>query len=219
MCGTEKNFNIHDFVANFSKLPVSLVYGFDDPNDQISILKQLVLQYIFEHEPTRKVLKFTRPPAPWMNDPEVTTAKKQLPSRDASHADGNVCSASMYISAKNTYKKSLRLKKASFIKKALSSKNPKEAWETVSRIRNPPKKRIKQDPNEIFPEKWKIARVCPVPKIDNPVKEKDFRPIFILPVLSKIYEKVILLQLSEHIESTSRIYNNTQSGFRKGHST
>ena len=55
-------------------------------------------------------------------------------------------------------------------------------------------------------------------KIDNPIKEKDFRPISILPVLSKIYENVILKQLSEYIERTS-IYNSTQSGFCKGHST
>ena len=35
---------------------------------------------------------------------------------------------------------------------------------------------------EIFPDSWKMARVCPVPKIDNPINEKDFRPISILPV-------------------------------------
>ena len=39
-----------------------------------------------------------------------------------------------------------------------------------------------------------------------------------MPVLSKISEKVILKQLSDYIERTS-IYNSTQSGFRKGHST
>ena len=36
---------------------------------------------------------------------------------------------------------------------------------------------------EIFPDSWKVARVCPVPKIGNLIKEKDFRPISILPVL------------------------------------
>ena len=60
-------------------------------------------------------------------------------------------------------------------------------------------------------------RVCPVPKVDNPINEKDFRRISVLPVLSKIHEKVILKQLSGFIERTS-IYNSTQSGFRKGHS-
>ena len=69
-----------------------------------------------------------------------------------------------------------------------------------------------------FPDSWKAARVCPIPKIDNPVTVKDFRPISILPVLSKVYEKVILSQLLSYIER-SAVYNPTQSGFRKGHST
>ena len=37
---------------------------------------------------------------------------------------------------------------------------------------------------KIFPDSWKVARVCPIPKIDNPVTVTDFRPISILPVLS-----------------------------------
>ena len=72
--------------------------------------------------------------------------------------------------------------------------------------------------HELFPDKWKIGRICPVPKIDNPSRPKDYRPISILPVLSKVYEKVILCQLINHINAQN-IYNNTQSGFRKGHST
>ena len=63
-----------------------------------------------------------------------------------------------------------------------------------------------------------MARVYPVPKIDNPINKKDFRSISILLVLSKIYQKVILKQLPDFIERTS-IYNSTQSDFRKGHST
>ena len=62
-----------------------------------------------------------------------------------------------------------------------------------------------------------MARAFPVPKIDNSINEKDFQPISILQVLSKIHEKVILKKLSDYIERTS-IYNSTQSGLRKGHS-
>ena len=65
---------------------------------------------------------------------------------------------------------------------------------------------------EIFPDSWKVGRVCPVPKINNPINEKDFQPISTLPVLSKIYKKVILKQLSDYIEWTS-IYNSMQSHF------
>ena len=71
---------------------------------------------------------------------------------------------------------------------------------------------------EIFPDSWKVARVCPIPKIDNPVTVKDFQPTSILPVLSKIYKKVILSQLLNYIEK-SAFCNPTQSGFGKVHST
>ena len=71
---------------------------------------------------------------------------------------------------------------------------------------------------DIFPDSCKVARVCPVPKIVNSMKEKILRPISILPVLSQVYEKVILLQLNDYIEKSS-VYNLTQSGFCKGQST
>ena len=61
---------------------------------------------------------------------------------------------------------------------------------------------------EIFPDSWKVTRVWPVSKIDDPIHEKDFRPISILPALSKIYEKIILKQPSAYIERTS-VYNST----------
>ena len=69
-----------------------------------------------------------------------------------------------------------------------------------------------------FPDQWKISRVCPIPKISNPASLADYRPISILPILSKVFEKVILNQMIEHIEKNS-IYHPQQSGFRKGHST
>ena len=36
---------------------------------------------------------------------------------------------------------------------------------------------------EIFPKQWKISRVCPIPKTDNPTSTKDYRPISVLSVL------------------------------------
>ena len=38
---------------------------------------------------------------------------------------------------------------------------------------------------EIFPDIWRVTRVCRVPKINNPTIEKDFQPISILPVFTK----------------------------------
>ena len=68
-----------------------------------------------------------------------------------------------------------------------------------------------------FPDLWKLARVCPIPKIANPTIVKDFRPVSILPILSKVFERVILNRILNFVES--KVYNSTRSVFRKGHST
>ena len=68
-----------------------------------------------------------------------------------------------------------------------------------------------------FPGIWKIARISPIPKIVNPSQLKDYRPISILPILSKIYEKLVLQQMTKFIEK-QLIYYKHQSGYRKNHS-
>ena len=42
---------------------------------------------------------------------------------------------------------------------------------------------------EIFPEVFKSAIVIPIPKISSPKTMNDFRPISLLPIFSKIFEK------------------------------
>ena len=69
-----------------------------------------------------------------------------------------------------------------------------------------------------FPKQWKVARVHPIPKVSPPTNADEFRPISVLPIMSKIFERVILIQLCNQIEK-HHTYSSTQSGFRKGHST
>ena len=52
---------------------------------------------------------------------------------------------------------------------------------------------------KFFPNSWKIARVCQISRVDQPTV-KDSRPISVLPILSKVYERVILQQLCNFIE-------------------
>ena len=40
--------------------------------------------------------------------------------------------------------------------------------------------------NNVFPQTWKIARISPIPKTDNPSESNDYRPVAILPILSKV---------------------------------
>ena len=72
--------------------------------------------------------------------------------------------------------------------------------------------------NSMFPAVWKTSRISPIPKVDNPSGYDDYRPIAILPVLSKVFENLVLQQMQEFIYN-HRLLHDTQSGFRKSHST
>ena len=68
-----------------------------------------------------------------------------------------------------------------------------------------------------FPKQWKIARVSPVPKIDNPVSKDQLRPISVLLVLSKV-EKLVAIQMTNYADHAQLLHDRI-SAFRKGHST
>ena len=57
----EKNLNMNNYIKDFKKLPTNLVYNFDEPDDQIDILNNVINQCISNHAPTKK-LKLTRQP-------------------------------------------------------------------------------------------------------------------------------------------------------------
>ena len=69
-----------------------------------------------------------------------------------------------------------------------------------------------------FSDVWKLTRINPNPEIQLRVELKDYRPVSILPLLSKIYQRVLLEQISNFTEK-ELIYHHYQSGYRKNHST
>ncbi|RVE43482.1 hypothetical protein evm_011880 [Chilo suppressalis] len=69
-----------------------------------------------------------------------------------------------------------------------------------------------------FPRIWKDAQVIPLTKKSNPDCMSDFRPISILPFLSKVLERLIHNQISEYLR-VNNLLNPIQSGFPPGHST
>ena len=69
-----------------------------------------------------------------------------------------------------------------------------------------------------FPEAWKIARISPIPKVNQPKTEQDHRPISILPALSKVFERLVSHQVNAYIKDLA-LFNDSITGFRKGHST
>ena len=63
-----------------------------------------------------------------------------------------------------------------------------------------------------------MARITPIPKTNGSVSVPNMRPISILPVLSKVYERLVHHQVIDYIESRT-LFKDNISGFRKGHST
>ena len=48
---------------------------------------------------------------------------------------------------------------------------------------------------QVFPSTWKTVRISAIPKNSTVKSNNDLRPISILPVLSKIYERLVLCQM------------------------
>ena len=66
-----------------------------------------------------------------------------------------------------------------------------------------------------FPDSLKLANIPPVFKKEDPFDKSNYRPVSILPLLSKVYENAIYNQLSDYSES---FLNNILCGFQKAHS-
>ena len=72
--------------------------------------------------------------------------------------------------------------------------------------------------SEVFPVKWKIATVTPIPKVKNPRSCNELRPISILPLPGRIIERIIHDQIKDFLETTMYLVPQ-QNGFRKNKST
>ena len=70
----------------------------------------------------------------------------------------------------------------------------------------------------IFIDDWKNARVFPVYKGNDRRDMGNYRPISILPIISKVFEKEVFQQLYHYLKVNS-VLSKFQSGFRPLHST
>ena len=69
-----------------------------------------------------------------------------------------------------------------------------------------------------FPDEWKIARVVPLYKNGQRSIPGNYRPISVLPAISKIMERILHDQLYNYLTKFD-LFSDTQFGFRKFHST
>ena len=67
-----------------------------------------------------------------------------------------------------------------------------------------------------FPDDLKLAEVVPIFKKDDNLDKSNYRPISILPAISKIYERILFNRISKYFEA---IFSDALCGFRSKHST
>ena len=70
----------------------------------------------------------------------------------------------------------------------------------------------------IFPDKLKIAKVISLHKKGSTENPSNYRPISLLPIFGKIFQKVTHKRLYEFLEKKNLLYS-LQFGFRSKHST
>ena len=70
--------------------------------------------------------------------------------------------------------------------------------------------------NGAFLDCLKEAKVTPIFKKDDLLDKQNYRPVIILPLLSKVFEKLIYKLLSNYTES---FLSSILCGFRKAHNT
>ena len=69
--------------------------------------------------------------------------------------------------------------------------------------------------NQCLPKEWKKSNIGIVHKKNDKQLIKNYRPVSLLPVCSKIFEKIIFNSLFKYLED-SNLLNGNQSGFRPG---
>ena len=69
-----------------------------------------------------------------------------------------------------------------------------------------------------FPDSWKVARVTPIFKDGDRADKSNYRPISVLPVISRLFEKLVTNQLYQYMNDNGH-FSCGQSGFLRLHST
>ena len=70
--------------------------------------------------------------------------------------------------------------------------------------------------NNFYPNSLKTADVTPIHKAKEQFLPKNYRPVSLIPTISKLFERNMFNQISSYIENSLSPY---LFGYRKGHST
>ena len=120
----EKQFDETSYVDDFAALQFEIVFAFEDPDDQIRALNTVILECLDRHAPLRRT-KLTRPPAPWLHDPDIISLQKKckIERREAQKRPSKEGAWNILRETRNKLKKVIRKAKRTFMLKALPSKD------------------------------------------------------------------------------------------------
>ena len=69
-----------------------------------------------------------------------------------------------------------------------------------------------------FPESWKRVKVIPLHKKEDLLNPKNYRPVAIVPIFSKVLERVIFNQMIQYLNNNNLIHPNHHA-YRANHNT
>ena len=72
--------------------------------------------------------------------------------------------------------------------------------------------------NQKFPFDWKVAKVIPLHKKDELLYPQNYRPVSLLPILSKLLERAVFGQMIKYLEDNNLLHP-SHHGFRSRHNT
>ena len=64
----------------------------------------------------------------------------------------------------------------------------------------------------IFPDSWKKSNIVPVHKKGDKQLLENYRPVSLLPMLGKVFEKILFNNMFEYLQENNLLCEN-QSGF------
>ena len=71
----------------------------------------------------------------------------------------------------------------------------------------------------IYPNTWKMENVIPIHKKNDKQLIKNYRPISLLPICGKFFEKIVFNHFIQFFFTKTNLITKHQSGFRPGDST
>ena len=69
-----------------------------------------------------------------------------------------------------------------------------------------------------FPDSWKKVKIIPLHKKDDLLNPKNYRPVAIIPILSKVLERVIFNQMIKYLNNNNLLHPNHHA-YRENHNT